>query len=308
MPELPEVETIVNELKRKIIGLRIKDAWVDRPKTVRQAGGIDVFRKAIKDKKILSVKRRAKYIIINIEGKKTIFVHQKISGHLLYGKWRQVDEGWESRLFGPLKDDSDNKYIRLILFLNNGFQLALSDLRRFAKVILVDDDKIGDLKEIHELGPEPLEIDFKTFQKLFKKKPFGKAPSIKLRTSPGKRGRLKPVLMDPKFIAGIGNIYGDEILWDAGFHPLSRVENLSDKDLKRVFDAVQKVLKKAIAFKGDSMDNYRTVSGEKGRYQNIQKAYQQTGKKCAKKDGGIIKRLKIGARSAHFCSIHQILK
>lgn len=308
MPELPEVETIVNELKRKIVGLRIKDAWVDRPKTVLQAGGVEFFKKAIKNKKILSVKRRAKYIIIDIEGKKTIFIHQKISGHLLYGKWRQTNGGWGSQLSGPLKDDPDNRFIRLVFFLNNGFQFALSDLRRFAKVILVDDDKIGDLKEIHELGPEPLEIDFKAFHKLFKKKPFGKAPSIKLRTSQGKRGRIKPVLMDPKFIAGIGNIYGDEILWDAGFHPLSRAENLSGKDIKKIFNAVQKVLKKAIVFKGDSMDNYRRTSGEKGEYQNIQKAYQQTGKKCAKKDGGIIKRLKIGARSAHFCPVHQILK
>lgn len=296
MPELPEVETIVNELKRRIVGLRIKDAWIDRPKTIRQTGGVEFFKKAIKNKKILSVKRRAKYIIINIEGKKTIFIHQKISGHLLYGKWRQTNGGWESRLSGPLKDDPDNRFIRLVFFLDNGFQLALSDLRRFAKVILVDDDKIGDLKEIHELGPEPLEIDFKTFHKLF--------ASVGRR----KKGRVKPVLMDPKFIAGIGNIYGDEILWEAGLHPLSRVENLSDKDIKKIFNAMQKVLNKAIVFKGDSMDNYRRISGEKGGYQNMQKAYQQTGKKCVKKDGGIIKRLKIGARSAHFCPVHQILK
>lgn len=292
MPELPEVETIVNELKRKIVGLRIKDAWIDRPKTVRQAGGVEAFKKSINNKKILSVSRRAKYIIINIEGKKTIFIHQKISGHLLYGKWRQTNGGWESRLSGPLKDDPDNRFIRLVFFFDNGFQIALSDLRRFAKVILVDDDKIGDLKEIHELGPEPLEIDFKTFHKLFEKK----------------RGRIKPVLMDPAFIAGIGNIYGDEILWEAGLHPLCRVEKLEEKELKKIFNAMQKVLKKAIVFKGDSMDNYRRISGEKGGYQNMQKAYQQTGQKCAKKDGGIIKRLKIGSRSAHFCSIHQILK
>lgn len=296
MPELPEVETIVRELKRKITGLRIKDAWVDRPKTVRQAGGIEAFKKAINNKKIVSVSRRAKYIIINIEGAKTIFVHQKISGHLLYGKWKRVDEKWESQLSGPMKDDSDNNYIRLIVFFDNGFQLALSDLRRFAKVILVDDNKVNELKEIRELGPEPLEINFKAFLKLFES------------AGRRKKGRIKPVLMDPKFIAGIGNIYGDEILWEAGFHPLSRVEKLNDKDIKKIFNATQKVLKKAIAYKGDSMDNYRTTSGEKGEYQNMQKAYQQTNKKCGKKDGGIIKRLKIGSRSAHFCSVHQILK
>ncbi|KKS26004.1 MAG: DNA-formamidopyrimidine glycosylase [Candidatus Yanofskybacteria bacterium RIFCSPHIGHO2_02_FULL_41_12] len=308
MPELPEVETIVRELEKKIVGLRIKDAWIDRPKIVRQTGGVEVFKKAINNKKILSVKRRAKYIIINIEGKKTIFIHQKISGHLLYGKWKRTEGKWESLLPGPLKDDADNKYIRLILFFNNGFQLALSDLRRFAKIILADDNKIDALKEIRELGPEPLEIDFKIFHKLFE------SAGHRILRGPAKgggrrkKGRIKPVLMDPQFIAGIGNIYGDEILWEAGFHPLSRAENLNAKDVKKIFDAIQKVLKKAILHKGDSIDNYRTTSGEKGEYQNIQKAYQQTGKKCAKKDGGIIKRLKIGARSAHFCSKHQILK
>ena len=102
--------------------------------------------------------------------------------------------------------------------LNNGYQLALSDLRRFGKVVLVDDDKVKDLKEIKKLGPEPLEINFKQFEDLFIKK----------------RGRIKQVLMDQDFIAGIGNIYADEILWSVGLHPLSRVENLNKKDLQNL--------------------------------------------------------------------------
>lgn len=292
MPELPEVQTIVNELKKKIIGLKITDVWVDKEKTVRQAGGIEHFRKETKNKKILNTRRRAKYIIMDIEGKKTIFVHQKISGHLLYGKWIDKNGVWESELKGPLKDDSRNKYIRAIFFLNNGYQLALSDLRRFAKIILVDDEKVAELKEIRELGPEPLEMKAKDFVGLFNKK----------------RGKLKQVLMDPSFIAGIGNIYSDEILWDAGFHPLSRVENLSEADLKKIFNSIQKILKRAIKYQGDSMDDYRLPSGEKGRYQDFQQAYQETGEKCKKKDGGIIKRIKIGGRSAHFCPKHQIQK
>lgn len=301
MPELPEVETIVRELRKKVIGLKILDAWVDPAKPVRTGYGASwaKIKSSLRNKKILDVRRRAKYIIIDIEGRKTIFIHQKISGHMLYGKWalaRRSSEAkaaeWVSKIAGPLKDDSRNKYIRLILFLNNGFQLALSDLRRFAKVILVDDDKINGLKEIKELGPEPLEIKLKDFLRLFKKK----------------KGRIKQVLMDPAFIAGIGNIYSDEILWGAGFHPLSRVENLGEKDIAKIFKSTIKILKKAIKYQGDSMDDYRLPSGEKGRYQNIQNAYQMTGEKCGKNDGGTIKRLKIGGRSAHFCPKHQILK
>ena len=291
MPELPEVETIVNELKKKVTGKRITDVWVDWPKTVKQAGGIEKFRREVKNKKIIGIRRRAKYIIMDIEGKKSVFIHQKISGHLLYGKWKEENGKWVAAMSGPLKEDTRNGYIRLIFFLSNGYQLGLSDLRRFAKVILVDDDKIKDLKEITDLGPEPLEISFGEFKKLFGKK----------------KGRLKSVLMDPTFIAGIGNIYSDEILWDAGYHPLSRVENLKEKDIKKIFGSMVKILKKAIKYQGDSIDDYRLPSGEKGRYQEVQKAYHQTKKLCSKKDGGIITRLKVGGRSAHFCPKHQKL-
>lgn len=296
MPELPEVETIVRELRKKVVGLKITDAWADWPKTLKQAGGIDGFKKQVKNKKILSVRRRAKYIVMDIEGARTLFIHQKISGHLLYGKWKLNKGVWVSRISGPLQEDRQNGYIRFVLRLNNGYQLALSDLRRFGKVILVDDDKVKDLKEIRDLGPEPLEINFKQFEGLF--------------TSAGRRkkGKIKQVLMDPAFIAGIGNIYADEILWASGFHPLSRTENLNKKDLEKIFSLTVKILKKAIKYKGSSMDDYRIPSGEKGRFQDMQNAYQLTGEKCKKKDGGTIERIKFGGRSSHFCSKHQILK
>src|SRR3989338_6305697 len=298
MPELPEVQTIVNYLSKKVVGLKITDAWTDRPKTLKQAGGLISFKKQIKNKKILSVRRRAKYIVVDIEGKKTIFIHQKISGHLLYGKRKVASGKWESIVSGPLKDDKQNGYIRFMLMLNNGYQLALSDLRRFGKVILVDDDKVKDLKEIRDLGPEPLEINFEQFKELFR------SSTSKHR----KRGRIKQILMDPTFIAGIGNIYADEILWDSGFHPLSRVENLNTSDLRKIFNGIAKILKKAIKYQGSSIDDYRIPSGEKGKFQDIQNAYQLIGKKCKKRDSGIMERLKLGGRSAHFCSKHQILK
>lgn len=292
MPELPEVETIVRELRKDLVGLRFRDAWTDWANTLKQAGGIKNFNEEIKDKKILSVRRRAKYIVLDIEGKKTIFIHQKMSGHLLYGKWKLVDGKWQSQIRGPLKDDPQNRFIRVVMGLNNGRQLALADLRRFGKIVLVDDDKVNDLKEIRELGPEPLEISFPKFKKLFTKK----------------KGRIKQVLMDPHFIAGIGNIYADEILWRADLHPLSRAENLDEKDLKKIYTATQAILKLAIKHKGSSMDDYRTPSGTKGNFQNLHKAYQRTDEKCSRKDGGVIKRIKLAARSAHFCSVHQMIK
>lgn len=284
-------------MRKKLIGFKITDFWSDREKPVRQAGGIARFKKEILGKKILSITRRAKFIVVDIEGINSLFIHQKISGHLMYGKWELKNGIWKSILKGPLQDDRQNQYIRYIWALNDGYQLAMSDLRRFSRVILVRDRDVSNLKEIKNLGPEPLEIDFKKFKSLFGDE-----------TSKRKRGRLKQVLMDPFFIAGIGNIYSDEILWDAGYHPLSRVENLKEFDLKKIFKSTIKILNKAIDAKGSSIDDYRIPSGEKGNYQEMERAYQQTGNKCFKKDGGIIKRLVVGGRSAHFCSKHQILK
>ena len=292
MPELPEVETTVRDLKKKIVGLRFKDVWADRPKSVRQAGGIKNLNQIVKNKKILKVWRRAKFIVIDIEGPNSLFVHQKISGHLLYGRWKFEKGRWLSIGNGPMKSDPKNQHIRILFNLNNGFQLVLADLRRFGKIVLANDDIIDKLPEIKNLGPEPLEISYADFKKLF----------------PGKKGRLKQVLMDPYFIAGIGNIYSDEILWFAGLHPMSRVENLEEENIKKLYKHMQKVLVKAVELKGSSMDDYRTISGRKGNFQNYQHAYHKTGEPCDKKDGGIIARLKIGGRSAHFCPIHQKIK
>ena len=158
--------------------------------------------------------------------------------------------------------------------------------------MLVKDGDLSELPEIKKLGPEPLEVGFKEFKDLFD----------------NKRGKIKQVLMDPFFIAGIGNIYSDEILWNAGIHPLSRAENLSNPDLKRIYDSTQKILKKAIKAGGTSIEDYRKITGEMGKYQDYTEAYHQHGEECSRKDGGIIKRIKVGGRSAHFCPKHQKLK
>ncbi len=279
-------------LRAKLKGLRFRDVWADREKPVRQAGGLAKFNKAIKGKKILKVWRRAKFIVIDIEGPKSIFIHQKISGHLMYGKWKLQAGVWKSISQNELKTDPKNQHIRLMFGLSNGFQMGLSDLRRFAKVMLVDDTTAQNLKEVDLLGPEPLDVSFAEFKKRFEKK----------------KGRIKPVLMDPRFVVGIGNIYADEILWQIGLHPLSRVEHLDESDIKKIYQAMRSILEKAIALKGSSLDDYRTPSGKKGSYQDIHKAYHRTGEKCLKKDGGVIARQVIAGRSAHFCPVHQVVK
>jgi formamidopyrimidine-DNA glycosylase len=286
MPELPEVQTIITDLKRVLPGLKITGFWTDIP----------VFRKPAKEaigKKILGLERRGKNILINLSGNITLLIHQKLTGHLLYGLWERKGKEWQARIPGFLSNDPQNKFLHLIFNLSNGKQLALSDLRKFAKVLVWPTEKLEELPDISKLGPDPLSpaFDFKKFKEVFA----------------GRKGKIKVVLMNQEIISGIGNIYSDEILWEAGIHPFKGAEKLSESDLKRIFNAMKKILKRAIEEKGDSVIDYRRPSGEKGRYQKIQNAYQMTGKKCRKNDGGIIKRTKIGGRSAHFCPVHQKL-
>ena len=291
MPELPEVETTVRELRRHLVGLKIMRLWTDWPRISRHQPFTKLAKK-IQGRNIKAVRRRAKYIVLDLDGPLSAVIHQKMSGHLLYGKWFKKGAKWISGSSGPLGSDPKNAYLRLVLWLNNGHQLALSDLRRFGTIALDNDSDIEKGKVFEGLGPEPLEISLNDFQQLFTKK----------------RGYLKPVLMDPRFIVGIGNIYADEILWHAGLHPKSRVEKLVQKDIKAIYKFTHSVLKTAIGHGGASVDDYRHPSGKKGSFQNITRAYQRTGKPCLKKDGGIIERLMIGQRSAHFCPKHQKLR
>src|SRR3989344_6792840 len=135
MPELPEVQTIVNDLNRKVVGLKIVDAWTDWPRTIK-THTLAKFKKDIKGLKILRAHRRAKYIMMDLSNNKTLIIHQKISGHLLYGKWNIKGKKVSPAMEGPIKSDPYNRFIRFALWLNNGYMLGLSAVRRFGKGFL----------------------------------------------------------------------------------------------------------------------------------------------------------------------------
>jgi len=286
MPELPEVETIVSGLNKKVKNRKIVDVWTDWPKYFKLPKNEKDFKKIIIGKKITKVERRGKNILIHLSDNNLLLIHQKISGHLLVGRWKLKKGKWESEITGPLLTDRNNQYLRLVFFLDDGFMLALSDLRRFAKILAGFREVILNLPDLKNLGPEPLAKDFtfKKFEELFK----------------NKKGYIKPVLMDQSFISGIGNIYADEILWFSKIHPLSRAENLKQKDLKTLYKAIRFILKKAIRLKGASVDDYRDVEGKRGSYDKVRYVYQRENESCYR-CGGKIKRLKIAGRSAHFC-------
>jgi len=300
MPELPEVQTIVNDLQKILPGLKIAGIETDWEKMFKNCS-FDKFKKEVVGEKILDVRRLGKNILIDLSNNKTVLVHQKMTGHFLYGNWKAADPpagGWLSEEAGAIRDDPQNRFIHLVFDLSNGplrseasKQLALSDLRKFAKVLLWPTGKLSELEDINNLGPDPTDkdFDFKKFKERLDEK----------------KGKIKTVLMDQSVFSGIGNIYSDEILWLAGIHPLRQVSSLTREELKSIFNSTKKILKKAIEARGTSDSDYRDPSGKKGHYQDILYVYGLEGEKCQKKDGGIITRLKISGRSAHFCPVHQ---
>jgi len=288
MPELPEVETIVRELNRakpKVLGSTILDVWSDTKKIIKRPRNFQKFKKEILKRKISKIWRRGKNILFELDNKKTLLIHQKLTGHLLYGKWKRKKGEWVSLLKGPLAEDPMNKFLRVVFFLDNGWQISLSDLRKFAKIEILTEKELE--KELSELGPEPLDRNF-TFEK-FKEAILKK-----------KKGKIKKVLMDQKIIAGIGNIYSDEILWEAKLHPLKDISKISEEGLKKIYFAMREILKKAIQLKGESISDYRRISGERGYFDRERKVYRREGEKCLR-CGTKIKKIKIGQRSAYFC-------
>jgi len=284
MPELPEVQTTVNGLNKTVRGKKIVEISTsyngpfDKNRDeIKNPKFFTLFRKKVKNQKILKAERKAKNILIHLSGGNTILTHMKMTGYFFYNPPEHAP------------------FIRLIFTLDNGKKLALSDMRKFAKVTLVPTKKLDTSLHLKNLGPEPLHKNF-TYQ-IFK---------LQLLKRP--KGKIKQVLMDQSLISGIGNIYSDEILWRAGVHPLSHPNKIPEKNLQEMFKATKETLRKGIDFGGDSMSDYRNIEGEKGKFQNHHRAYQKHKTKCLKKDcSGVLLKIRVGGRSAHFCPAHQIL-
>src|SRR6056297_1611023 len=250
MPELPEVRSTIDGLKKHVIDKVISDIWTDWPKMVKKPDSFSDFKSIIKGKTIKDIIQRGKNIVFNLSDDYSLLVHQKLTGHLLYGKWEEKQKDkWVSKTQGPMSEDKMNSYIRFIFFFKDGNQMALSDLRRFAKIELDKSDKIE--KELNDsLGPSALDVSVKDFEKRVTKK----------------KQAIKKVIMDQAVINGVGNIYSDEALFNAKIHPLKKANKLNEKELKALCHAIKEVLKKAIKHNGTSVSDYRTPNGEKGSF------------------------------------------
>lgn len=308
MPELPEVTTTVKGLQKVLPGLVFTDVWTDLAKknqtikqfenTIKNYTFFKSFKQKIIGNKIIKVERRAKNILINIKGEQTILIHLKMTGHLLYGKYifNKKENKWEpdkkekKTLFDPY-----NRFIHVVFSLSNGKHLAFCDSRKFGKVTIFKSSDLETTLHLKNIGPEPLNktFIFTEFTNRLLLKPNWK---------------IKTVLMDQSIIAGIGNIYSDEMLWASGIHPESTPKNIPRDIFLKLFNSMKKVLAKGIDFGGDSMSDYRNIDGARGNFQYHHNVYQKKNTKCVKKNcKGVIIRKVINGRSAHFCNTHQKL-
>lgn len=286
MPELPEVETISRQLKKKVVGLSIKDVKVTKSRLF-VGDPRDIIRA-----KIIEVERRAKQIIIDLEPKRNLrgcgrlhlFIHLKMTGQLIFADKKGQFGGGHP--VPPFNTEMPNKYTYITFDLSDGSKLYYNDLRQFGWIKVLGDKELE--KELSKFGPEPLSSDF-TLDKL------------KTNLLLHKRLKIKPTLMDQSVIAGLGNIYTAEVCFRAVIMPDRKIETLSDQDFKNIYKAIKEVLSLAIKYKGTSADAYVTLEGKKGEYYSKLWVYGREGESCPKKCGGKIKKVMLAGRGTYFC-------
>ncbi len=299
MPELPEVQTTVDGINAEVKGLTISDVWTSYNSpfhhgkdNVKNPKYFALFRKNIIGSKVTGAERQGKNVLIHLSNNRTILAHMKMTGHFMYGKYLKVKTTWQPHEKDSPLADPFNRHIRLLFILSNGKHLAFADTRKFAKIFFFDIDKRHLVTDLVNLGPDPLDKNFSL-------------TTMKERLALRAKWKIKQALLDQEIIAGIGNIYSDEMLWSAGIHPLSIISKIPADKMKKLFTDMLDVLKKGLDFGGDSTSDYRNIYGLPGKFQHKHNVYRRTGKPCLKKDGGIIERIKVGGRSAHFCPVHQ---
>jgi formamidopyrimidine-DNA glycosylase len=283
MPELPEVETVARDLRPRMVGATISGARVAWARTLRSADP-GSFVAGVVGRTIETVGRRAKLLVVGLSGDRAITIHLKMTGQLFV-----VPSGV------PV-----DPYVRLVLELADGREIRFRDIRKFGKVGLYEVDRAsGELVEerggaavFAGIGPEPLDEAFTV-----------RAFRRRLRT---RRGRLKPLLLDQSFLAGVGNIYADEALWAARLHPLRPAVTLRPPDERRLYEAIRQILAEAVDRRGSSIDDYTAPDGD-GLMQERLQVYQRTGAPCPR-CGRPIRRMVVGARATHFCSWCQRLR
>jgi len=269
MPELPEVETIKRTLDKKITGLSITGVAITMLKIIREPSP-EEFSKQITGSRITRLGRRGKYLLLYLTGDNVLVIHLRMTGRLVYSA----------------PGEPPAKHTHVIFSLSDGYELRFIDMRQFGRLQLASQQALNQVKGLKDLGPEPLEREFtRTFLR---------------RELKRKRVRIKSLLLDQTFIAGLGNIYTDEALHRAHLNPKRIANSLSPREVAKLYHAIIEVLQEGIENRGTSFRDYVDGDGRKGDYQELLRVYNREGSPCPH-CGTAITRIKVNGRSSYFC-------
>lgn len=283
MPELPEVETIRRGLEPRLTGQVIRRVEVRREKSFE--GDVE----SLVGRRIDSVERQGKLLILLLDDNTALTIHLKMTGQLIW----QADLGEEEAVMGghpalSYMDPLPHKHTRVVIEFEDDSTLYFNDLRVFGKVTHLSQADLEQLDFLITLGPEPLSKEF-TVQYL--EKTLKEHPKL----------AIKIFLLDQQNIAGLGNIYADESLFRAAILPTRLAGDLTQGEVRNLHEAIQETLELALQYGGSSEKDYVNAIGEKGTYLRIANVYHRTGLDCNRCGDGIITRIKLGGRSTHFC-------
>jgi formamidopyrimidine-DNA glycosylase len=261
MPELPEVETIKRELGKTVIGKKITGLIINNPFVIKEPPK-EKFKKELTGAVIKKILRKGKALIFELSNGRYLLVHLRMTGQLVY--------------------PGTGKQARVVFKLSDGKSLDYNDRRILGELRLVDNWK--EQRFFKTLGPEPFDLDAKTFKEMLS----------------SKKTKIKPLLMDQAFISGVGNLYAAEALFRAKINPERSARSLTEKEKQALFREINDVLKEAIHYGGSSIDQYVQVSGKRGEYSKYHKVYGKENKPCPACKT-LIKRTALGGRGTYFC-------
>jgi len=268
MPELPEVETIKEHLEELVVGAEVERAEVLYRNLV-ELPSVEEFEHRLSGVKITGARRRAKHLIVGFDSGDSLVLQLKIGGQLL--------------LVPPVEEPTKN--LMLVLHLDGDLRLFLRDETEFTRARLLDEQELQE--RLSGLGPEPFSEEFTTGYL------NGKIGS--------RRAQIKSLLLDQKVVAGIGNIYMDEILFDARLHPRRKANTLTDEEWTALHRAIRKNLAAGIEHRGTTVRLYFDVLGRPGDHQNHLRVFEKHGNPCPGGCGGKVIREKVGGRATHYC-------
>jgi formamidopyrimidine-DNA glycosylase len=268
MPELPEVETVVRGLQKVLPGRRIVEVRLGKTDFIENPAALEA---QLPGSRIVSIRRHGKFLVFDLESRDASSDKPALLIHL----------GMTGQLIVCLPDAVIVPHTHVFFALDDGRELRYKDPRRFGSMQIVTS---GNESPLGSLGLDPLEATEQEF----------------LSQLRGRRARIKALLLDQSVLRGLGNIYTDESLWRARIHPMRLAANLKETDLRRLYGAVQAILREAIRLRGSSISDYVDCAGERGEFQLRHRVYQREEKKCVRCKN-LIRRSIVAGRSSYFC-------